>query len=58
MKKRGIACKILCSVILIIWVLIIIALFMGCTLSQKESVEVIRCPVIDADTVRIPDWDE
>lgn len=29
----------------------------GCTVCQHEEVEVIHCPVIDADTIDVPGWD-
>ena len=31
---------------------------MGCHVYEHEEVEIIRCPVIEADTVYIPDWDK
>lgn len=36
--------------------LLIASLFSGCSLYQHEELEIIRCPVIDADTIRVPDW--
>lgn len=36
--------------------LFIASLFVGCNVYEKETVEIIRCPVIDADTIEIPDW--
>lgn len=29
---------------------------MGCNVYEKETVEIIRCPIIEADTIEIPDW--
>ena len=39
-------------------VVLIVSLFMGCHVYEHEVVEIIRCPVIEADTVYIPDWDK
>lgn len=39
-----------------IWGVLIASLFMGCNVYEKETVEIIRCPVIEADTIEIPDW--
>ena len=36
--------------------MLIASLFVGCNVYEKETMEVIRCPVIDADTIEIPDW--
>lgn len=38
--------------------MLIVSLFTGCHVYEQEEVEVIRCPVIEADTVYIPDWDK
>ena len=38
-------------------VVLIASLFMGCHVYEYEEVEIIRCPVIETDTVYIPDWD-
>ena len=38
-------------------VVLIASLFMGCHVYEHEEVEIIRCPVIETDTVYIPDWD-
>ena len=38
-------------------VALIASLFSGCHVYELEEVEIIRCPVIEADTVYIPDWD-
>lgn len=37
---------------------LIASLFTGCHVYEHEAVEIIRCPVIEADTVYIPDWDK
>lgn len=39
-------------------VVLIASLFMSCHVYEYEEVEIIRCPVIEADTVYIPDWDK
>ncbi len=39
-------------------VLFFTAAFTGCNVYEHEEVEVIRCPVIDADTIHVPEWDE
>ena len=41
----------------IISALLIASLFTCCSIYQREEVEIIRCPIIDADTVQIPDWE-
>jgi len=33
-------------------------LFAGCHVYEHEEVEIIRCPVIEADTIDIPGWDK
>lgn len=30
----------------------------GCHVYEHEEVEIIRCPVIEADTIDIPGWDK
>ena len=35
---------------------IIASLFMGCNIYEKETMEIIRCPLIEADTIEIPNW--
>lgn len=37
--------------------LLLASAFSGCNVYEKQEVEVIRCPVIDADTIDIPDWE-
>ena len=37
---------------------LIASLFTGCNIYEHEEMEIIRCPVIEADTVYIPDWDK
>ena len=32
--------------------------FAGCHVYEHEEVEIIRCPVIEADTIDIPGWDK
>ena len=40
----------------ILALMFIASLFVSCNVYEKETVEIIRCPVIDADTIEIPDW--
>ena len=56
MKKQKIKYAILYCIHILIWSILIASLFMGCNIYEKETVEIIRCPVIDADTIEIPDW--
>ncbi len=56
MKKQKIKYTILYCILTLIWGMLIASLFVGCNVYEKETVEVIRCPVIDADTIEIPDW--
>mgnify|MGYP000059308991 FL=1 len=56
MKKQKIKYAILYCILILIWSILIASLFMGCNIYEKETVEIIRCPVIDADTIEIPDW--
>ena len=39
-------------------VALIASLFTGCHVYEHEKVEIIRCPVIEADTIDIPGWDK
>ena len=39
-------------------VALIASLFAGCHVYEHEEVEIIRCPVIEADTIDIPGWDK
>lgn len=57
MKKRKIGYAILYCILAVIWGLLIASLFLGCSIYEKETIEIIRCPIIDADTVHIPDWE-
>ena len=34
------------------------AILTGCHVYEHEEVEIIRCPVIEADTIDIPGWDK
>ena len=56
MKKQKIKYTILYCILTLIWGMLIASLFIGCSVYEKETVEIIRCPVIDADTIEIPDW--
>ena len=56
MKKQKIKYTILYCILTLIWGMLIASLFVGCNVYEKETMEVIRCPVIDADTLEIPDW--
>lgn len=40
-----------------IWGVLITSLFVGCNVYEKEEIEIIRCPAIEADTIEIPEWD-
>lgn len=57
MKKRKIGYAILYCILAVIWGLLGASLFLGCNVYQEEKIEVIRCPVINTDTVEIPDWE-
>ena len=56
MKKQQIRYAILYCTLALIWGILIASLFMGCNVYETETVEIIRCPVIEADTIEIPDW--
>jgi len=56
MKKQRIRYAILYCILALIWGILIASLFMGCNVYEKETVEIIRCPVIEADSMEIPDW--
>lgn len=56
MKKQKIKYVMLYCILAAIWGVLIASLFMGCNVYEKETVEIIRCPVIEADTIEIPDW--
>ena len=56
MKKQRIRYAILYCILALIWGILIASLFMGCNVYEKETVEIIRCPVIEADSIEIPDW--
>ena len=50
--KYAVACGFLAAA-----AVLIASLFAGCHV-YKEEMEIIRCPVIEADAVYIPDWDK
>lgn len=56
MKKQQIRYAILYCTLALIWGILIASLFMECNVYEKETVEIIRCPLIEADTIEIPDW--
>ncbi len=56
MKKQKIKYAVLYCILALIWGMLIASLFVGCNVYEHEEVEIIRCPVIDADTIEIPDW--
>lgn len=56
MKKQKNKYAILYCILVLIWSILIASLFMGCNIYEKETVEIIRCPLIETDTVEIPDW--
>lgn len=43
-------------ILALIWGMLIAALFAVCNIYQKGEIEIIRCSIIDADTIEIPDW--
>lgn len=55
MKKQKIKYAVLYYILALIWGIFIVSLFMGCNVYEKETVEIIRCPIIEADTIEIPD---
>ena len=58
MKKRKIANILRYCILATIWGVLIASLFVGCNLYEKEEIEIIRCPEIKTDTIKIPDWDK
>ena len=56
MKKQKIKYVMLYCILAAIWGVLIASLFMGCNIYETETVEIIRCPLIEADTIEIPDW--
>lgn len=42
----------------VIAIVLIVSLFTGCNVYEHEAVEIIRCPVIEADSIHVPNWDE
>ena len=56
MKKQKIKYAVLYYILALIWGIFIVSLFMGCNVYETETVEIIRCPIIEADTIEIPDW--
>ena len=56
MKKQKIKYAVLYYILALIWGIFTVSLFMGCNVYEKETVEIIRCPIIEADTIEIPDW--
>ena len=56
MKKQKIKYAVLYYILALIWGIFIVSLFMGCNVYEKETVEIIRCPIIEADTIEIQDW--
>lgn len=57
MKKRKIGYVLLYCIFAVMWGLLIASLFTGCKIYEKERIEVIRSPVVDVDTLQIPDWE-
>lgn len=57
MKKRKIGYVLLYCILAVMWGLLIASLFTGCNIYEKERIEVIRSPVVDVDTLQIPDWE-
>lgn len=56
MKKLNIKYALAYCFLASIGVLLILSLFVGCTIYEKTDIEIIRCPVVQ-DTVHIPDWE-
>ena len=56
MKQQKIKYAIRYCILDWIWGMFIASLFVSCNVYEKETVEIIRCPVIDDDTIEIPDW--
>jgi hypothetical protein len=52
--KYAVACGFLAATAGVL----IASLFTGCNVYEHEEVEIIRCPVIEADTIDIPDWEK
>ena len=50
MKQQKIKYAIRYCILALIWGMFIASLFVSCNVYEKETVEIIRCPVIDADT--------
>ncbi|MCD8273478.1 MAG: hypothetical protein LUC96_00600 [Alistipes sp.] len=57
MKKQKTGCIMLYCILAAIWGVLITSLFVGCNVYEKEEIEIIRCPAIEADTIEIPEWD-
>lgn len=57
MKKQKVGYAILYCLLAVVWAFLLASIFMGCNIYEKERVEIIRCPIIDADTIQIPDWE-
>ena len=45
MKKQKIKYAVLYYILALIWGIFIVSLFMGCNVYEKETVEIIRCPI-------------
>ena len=56
MKKQKIKYAILYCILILIWSILIASLFIECNNYKKETEEIIRCPLIEADTIEIPNW--
>lgn len=57
MKRKRIIAILTYVLLAVAWGAIFVSLFTACNVYEDTTVEVIRCPAIDADTVKIPDWE-
>lgn len=57
MKKREIGFAIMYCILVTILGLLAASFFLGCNIYENETVEVVSCPVVDVDTIQIPDWE-
>lgn len=58
MKRKRIITILTYVLLAAAWGAIFVSLFTACNVYEDTTVEVIRCPTIDADTVMIPDWED
>lgn len=58
MKRKRIIAILTYVLLAVAWCAIFVSLFTACNVYEDTTVEIIRCPTIDADTVIIPDWED